>query len=106
MNVYDIGEDSEKWLVSGTEDEYEAMCTLGHYIISNQGLNEDTILLLKNIVDDADLVFRLDWAWQSRVPSFNYEDGVDLDEAWLRHGGEVPDDEQRFPRFAGFLISL
>lgn len=93
LEVIELGEDGEAWLVTGTTPETPDQLVhvaVAKHILDVCGIDEYTADNIKSLPEFATVSFRPDWGWKPVNPE------LPDDDAYLVHGDKVPAGVEKF----------
>lgn len=98
--VHELGEDSERWLVAGTDADTHpsrVKTEVGKWLVEMLGIDDGGLASILENLKGAELTFRDDWVWVPVDPA--HPD----DECLLKCGQEA---DHALPRFAATLVNI
>ena len=100
LEVHELGEDSERWLVVGTTEgthPSRVKTEVGKWLVEMLGVDDAGLTPIIEDLKGAELTFRDDWVWVPVDPAHPDEECV------LKRDEEA---DHRLPRFAATLVTV
>jgi len=100
LEVHDLGEDGDDWIVTGTTKDMldeVILIAVAKAILDSRGIEEGAIENIQALPTHAVLTFRPDWGWEPIDPTQTD------DECYLVHGDKVSESADKFAATRVFL---